>query len=186
MSVLHAPAYRWTVEEYEELGRAGFFQGDRRVELLHGEIIVMSPIGLQHATAVNRLTKFFVRRSRDRYIVSPQNSFDLDDNSQPQPDITLFDPVCDTMPRRAEPPDIFLVIEVADSTLRYDREDKCPAYAKNGICEYWILNLQDRVLEVFRDSVDGTYQERRTFGPQESIAPLAFPDVELRVGDVLP
>src|SRR3954468_16614469 len=99
MSVLHAPTKRLTVQEYEELGRAGFFDPEERVELLHGQIIPMSPIGIRHATAVNRLTKYFIRNARDRFDVSPQNPFKLDAESQPQPDLTLIDVACDSPAR---------------------------------------------------------------------------------------
>ena len=87
-------------------------------------------------SAVNRLNKFFIRRSRDRFEVSPQNPFNLDEESQPQPDLTLLDTHCNAPARYAEPADIFLIIEVADSTVPYDRSDKGPAYAAEGIREF--------------------------------------------------
>jgi Uma2 family endonuclease len=186
MNVLHAPTYQWTVEEYEQLGRAGIFDENDRVELLNGEIILMSPIGYRHATAVRLLTNFFARQSHGRFEVDPQNPFNLDDSSQPQPDLTLVDPSVSTQRRHPQPADLFLVIEVSDSTVRYDREDKLPAYARNGVREYWLLNLDDGVLEVFRNPAAGAYRDARVFGPEETIAPLAFPDLELRVGDFLP
>lgn len=186
MNVLHAPTYQWTVEEYEQLGRAGIFDENDRVELLNGEIILMSPIGYRHATAVTRLLKSFIRRSRDRFDVRSQNPFNLDAHSQPEPDLSLVEVACDTLPRHPRPEEIFLVIEVSDSTVRYDREDKLPAYARNGVREYWLLNLDDGVLEVFRDPGEGAYRNARVLGPEETIAPLAFPDLELRVGDFLP
>jgi Uma2 family endonuclease len=186
MSVAHAPTYLWTVEEYEKLNNAGIFDESDRVELLNGEIIVMSPIGYRHATAVTRLTMFLARSSDGRFNVSPQNPFNLDERSQPQPDLCLFDTAVDTLGHHPGPEFIFLVIEVADSTLRYDREDKCPAYAKNGVREFWLLNLDENVLEVYRDSDGECFRERRVLGPEESIAPLAFPDLLLKVGDFLP
>ncbi|MEP6671877.1 MAG: Uma2 family endonuclease [Chthoniobacter sp.] len=186
MSVLHAPTYRWTVEEYEELGRAGILGENDRVELLNGEIIVMSPIGFRHATAVRLLTNFLARRSEGRFEVDPQNPFNLDDASQPQPDLTLLDPAVSKARRHPNPADLFLVIEVSDSTVAYDRRDKGPAYARNGVREYWLLNLANDVLEVFRDPATGGYRETLTFSANETIAPLAFPDLVLRVGDFLP
>jgi Uma2 family endonuclease len=186
MSVLHAPTYRWTVEEYQELGRAGIFDENDRVELLNGEIVIMSPIGFRHATAVTRLTNFLARRSQGRFDVSPQNPFDLDEHSQPQPDLSLLDPVCDTQPRHPLPAEIFLVIEVSESTVRYDRGDKLPAYARNGVREYWLLNLDASQLEVYRQPAGDTYRDGRILGPDEMVAPLAFPDLTLRVGDFLP
>lgn len=186
MSVLHAPTYRWTVEEYEELGRTGFFTEDDRVELLNGEIVIMSPIGYRHAKAVTRLNNFLVKRSGDQFNVSPQNPFNLDPRSQPQPDLSLLDPICDTLDRLPQPEEIFLVIEVSDSSVRYDRQDKGPAYARQGVREFWLLNLESNVLEVFRDPRDGAYQETLTFHPDQTVAPQTFPDLILRVGDFLP
>ncbi|MEI9896134.1 MAG: Uma2 family endonuclease [Chthoniobacter sp.] len=88
--------------------------------------------------------------------------------------------------RHPNPADLFLVIEVSDSTLTYDRRDKGPAYARNGVREYWLLNLADNVLEVFREPTVAGYGEVRTLGADETIAPLAFPDLSLRIGDFLP
>jgi Uma2 family endonuclease len=186
MSELHAPTYHWTVEKYEQLGRAGVLREDASVELLNGEIVVRSPIGYRHSAAVTLLTNFLAQRSRGRYDVSPQNPFNLDDCSQPQPDLTLLDPRCVKQPRHPLPEEIFLVIEVADSSVRYDREDKRPAYARRGVREYWIVNLAENVLEVFRDPAGETYRDTRILGADHTIAPLAFPDVELRVGDFIP
>ncbi len=186
MSLLHAPTYRWSVEDYEELSRAGFFDPDERMELLNGEIIVMSPIGYRHAMAVNLLNEFFTAGSRGRYLVAPQNPFNLDKLSQPQPDLALLDRGCRSLKRHAEPREILLVIEVADSTVRYDREDKGTAYAARGVREYWLLNLEKNCLEVFRDPQAEGYAERLIFDPADSAAPLAFPDLVLKVGEFLP
>jgi len=186
VSVLHAPTYRWTVEEYEELGRAGFFQGDKRVELLHGQIVSMPRISWRHAAALVRLNEFFILHSLERFVVGPRNPFNLDERSQPEPDLVLLDPACNTLRRHPTPAEIFVVIEVSDSTVAYDRKDKGPAYARNGVREYWMLNLDENVLEVFREpSADG-YRDTRVLGRDDTIAPLAFPDLTLRVGDFLP
>ena len=186
MSVLHAPTYRWTVEEYEELGRAGIFDESDRVELLNGEIIVMSPIGYRHATAVNLLNQFFVENGHRRYVVTPGNPFILDEHSEPQPDLCLTEPVILTQGHHAGPAQIFLVIEVSDSSVAYDRSDKGPAYARNGVREYWLLNLSSNVLEVHREPGPEGYREVRTLIRDETIAPLAFSDLVVRVGDFLP
>jgi Uma2 family endonuclease len=186
MNVAHAPTYRWTVEEYEELGRVGIFDENDRVELLNGEIIVMSPIGYRHATAVTLLTQFFIENSRRRYVVTPGNPFILDEHSEPQPDLCLAEPVIVTQGHHPGPEQIFLVIEVSDSTLAYDRKDKGPAYARNGLTEYWLFNLADNRLEVHREPATDGYRQTRSLQANETIAPLAFPDLKLRVGDFLP
>ena len=186
MTKLHARPYLWSVEEYEELGRAGFFQGDQRVELFKGEIIAISPSGYRHATAVTLLTNFLARKSRGRFDVSPQNPFNLDQRSQPQPDLSLLDPICVRLPRHPEPAEIFLVVEVSDNSVRYDREDKGPAYAERGVREFWLLNLETNQLEVFRDPGPNGYAQTMLLGPDDTVAPLAFPDLKLRIGNFLP
>ena len=186
MSVLHAPTYQWTVDEFEKLGEAGVFHEDDRVELLNGEIIIMSPIGFRHSKAVTRLASFFGRRSAGRFDVSPQNPFNLDERSQPQPDICLLDLRADKLQSHPSPDLIFLVIEVSDSSVRYDREDKRPAYARQGVREFWLLNLEDNVLEVYREPAGETFSVERIVRPEETIAPLAFPDLEAKAGDFIP
>ena len=186
MSSLHAPVYRWTVEEYEALGRAGFFQENDQVELLNGEIVVRSPIGYRHAQTVNRLTEFFVLHARKRYVVAPGNPIYLDPHSEPQPDLCLLHPLAHSQQRHPSPDQIFLAIEVADSSLRYDREDKGAAYARQRIPEYWLLNLKANLIEVYRDPVGGTYCDKREVAPEAKISPLAFPDIHLRAGEFLP
>jgi len=186
MNVMHAPTYRWTVEEYEKLGETGIFHEDDRVELLNGEIIIMSPTGYRHAQAVTRLNNFFARRSEGRFDVSPQNPFNLDEHSQPQPDICLLDPRAARLKSHPSTDLIFLVVEVADSTVRYDRGDNRPAYARRGVGEFWLLNLEDDVLEVYRHPQDDRFLEERILRPDEAVAPLAFPDLEAHVSDFLP
>lgn len=183
MPVLHATTHHWTVEEYEKLNAAGLFTESDRVELLDGELILMSPIGYRHHLTLTRLTKFFIRRSRDRFEVSPQGPFLLDQRSEPQPDLCLFDPLFDSQGRHATADQVYLLIEIADSSLQYDREDKRPHYARSGIREYWIFNLQDNLLEVYRDPAGELYRQALLLRGAETIAPLAFPDLELRAGD---
>ena len=186
MCALHAPTYRWTIEKYEKLPDAGLFVRGEHVELLNGDIIPLARPSYRDSMAVARLSKFFILKLDDRSFVSPRNPFVLDEHSAPHPDICLLHPACEYARRLARPYEVFLAIEVSDRTLRYDREDKRPAYARGGVREFWIVNLEDNVLEVYRDPVGETYRDARTLGPDATIAPLAFPDVELRVGDFLP
>jgi Uma2 family endonuclease len=186
MNVLHAPTYQWTVEEYEKLGEAGIFHEDDRVELLNGEIIIMSPIGYRHAQAVTRLTNFYARRSQGRFDVSPQNPFNLDEHSQPQPDICLLDPKAARLKSHPSVDLIHLVIEVADSSIRYDRGDKRPAYARRGVSEFWLLNLEEDVLEVYRDPHGARFLDEKIFRPEDAVAPRAFPDLQATVSEFLP
>jgi Uma2 family endonuclease len=186
MCALHAPAYRWTVENYEKLPAADLFVRGERVELLNGAIIPLARPSYRDSVAVARLSKFFVLQLNDRSAVSPRNPFVLDPYSEVHPDLCLLHPACERVGRLPRPDEVFLAIEVSDSTLRYDREDKRPAYARGGVREYWIVNLADNILEVYRDPAGETYRDAQTLGADAKIAPLAFPDVELRVRDFLP
>ncbi len=185
--IANAPTYRWTVEEWRKLGEAAIFDQEDRVELLNGEIIIMSPIGYRHSLAVNKLNKFFVLRAQDRYLVSPQNPVVLDDISEPQPDVVLIAPEWETHatdnPRPAE---VLLLIEVADSSLPYDRAEKLRAYAQRNIMEFWIVNLRDDVIETFREPAGDRYGKIAIFARGQSVTPVAFPDLTVPVNVVVP
>ncbi len=186
MSVTAATTYEFTVEEYRRLGEVGIFHEDDRVELLNGNIIIMSPIGVRHMNAVRRMNNLFARRYGGRCEVDVQNPVMIDGKSEPQPDLLLLrDKVYerDTAPL---PEDVHLLVEVADSSLIYDRTDKREAYARNQIVEYWLLDLTRNELQVFRDSDGRTYRSEQTLRADESIAPLAFPDTPVTVRDLLP
>jgi Uma2 family endonuclease len=184
--IAHAEIYRFSVEEYEKLGDAGIFQVEERVELLDGEIIAMAPIGKLHAKVVRQLIREMSRQFGDVCLVDSQNPFVLDDFSEPQPDILLLRPELHKSSELPRPADIWLVVEVADSTYLYDSGDKLRAYARSGISEYWIVNLAESCVEVYRRPQGDTYGEhfRRTAG--ETLAPLAFPDRIVAVAGVLP
>ena len=177
--------YRFSVEEFHKLGETGFFQPKDRVELLDGEIIVMSPIGIRHAMAVSWITESFVEQARRRYLLSPGNPVWLHEHSEPQPDMMLI-PRVRNVDRHPRPEDVFLLVEVSDTSLAYDRNRKLAADAQAGVREYWIVNLEDDRVEVFREPSGGKYQVALTFAADESIHPLAFDDVIVPVADIIP
>ena len=177
---------RFTVEEYMRMGETGILLEDERVELLDGEIILMSPIGYRHATTVNHLTKLFVSRSEDRYIVSIQNPIDLPGNFQPQPDVVLVKPDFAGEDHHPLPPDIFLVIEVADSSLGLDQHTKLPRYAEAEIVEFWIVNLTKDEIEIYRRPAFDHYEERLTARRGETVSCAAFPELQIPVSKILP
>ena len=185
MSV-HAPTYRFSVPDYEKLGEAGIFHEDDRVELLNREIIIRAPIGYRHVAAVWALTAIFGDARRNRFIVSPQCPFVLDDSSEPEPDLALIR--CDVRQAKRLPrtEDVFLVIEVSDHSLGYDRAEKLPAYARNGIGEVWIVNLVDDTIEAYREPDGDGYRTMLKIRRGESIAPLAFADIVVQANEVLP
>ena len=180
-----AQTFRFTVDEYHKLADAGILEEDDRVELLDGEIILKSPVGFRHAKAVRRLNRVFSRASRDRYDVSIQDPFIISDDSEPQPDVLLLDFEVDEYEGLPEARHTYLVIEVADSTLRYDRGRKLKAYARAGIAELWIVNLKENTIEVYRDPSEESYASKRIARGQERVASVMFPDVKVTVSKIV-
>ena len=176
---------RFTVEEYCAMVDAGILAEEERIELLNGEILVMPPIGPPHESGTDQLNDQLLYPLHGRALVRVQGSIMLDDSSLPQPDITVLRRRDNYQRERATAADVLLVIEVADSSLRRDRELKLPHYAAAGIPEVWIANVSARHVEAFSDPVDGVYQSRRIVPADGQISPIAFPDVVLTVGDFL-
>lgn len=156
---LQVAKHFFTVEEFERMGEAGIFSQDARLELIEGEIVEMSPIGSRHAGCVLFLSRFLNRVVGDIAIVSTQNPIQLDDFTEPQPDIALLR-LRDDFYREAHPTpqDVLLIIEVADTTVDYDRSVKLPIYAKAGIPEVWIVNLPADQVEIYADPNNETYK----------------------------
>ena len=176
----------FTVEEYYRMGESGILDEDDRVELIHGEIIQMTPIGIAHASCVNRLNMLLTRLLSPRAIVQVQNPVGIDQRSEPQPDLILLAPRSDYYrERRPGPRDTLLVIEVADSSLQFDRTVKAPLYAAAGIQELWIVDLAHRRVEVLRSPGPTGYAETQVIGAGDGLALLAFPDVVVTLEDIV-
>lgn len=186
MSVVAAPTYEFSVDEYQRLLEAGIFGEDDRIELLNGNLIVMSPIGVRHATAVRRINKLFHRRYGHACDIDVQNPAIIDRKSEPQPDVLLLRPGMSEKTAKPVPEDILLIFEVADSSFIFDRSDKHEAYARSGIGEYWLLDLNENRLHVFRQPAGGTYGIESVVESSGSISPLAFPDLPVFVHQMLP
>jgi len=181
-----APRWRFSVAEYHQLIASGLFNEDDRIELLGGDLVMMSPIGSQHAGQVNWLTGLLVQNTIGRAIVAVQNPVQLDDNSEPQPDLALLQPREDYYRRSTPTPaDVLLLIEVADTSADYDRDVKMRAYARAGICEAWLVELAEGWIEVYREPSPAGYKLLRKVLPGETVSPLAFPDLALAVADVI-
>lgn len=179
--------YRFTVEKYNRMIELGILTKNDRVELIRGEIVNKMAIGDLHVGAVNRLNFTLTARFHGRALLQIQCPVRLSD-SEPEPDVSVLDFRPDFYASgKATPANILLLIEVADSSLEMDREVKTPLYAENGIREYWIVNLIDRQIEIFRQpQPDGTYRERLIRRPGEQVDLLAFPGVLIPVNDLLP
>jgi Uma2 family endonuclease len=178
---------RWTREQYQRLGELGFFR-NRRVQLLRGEIIEMSPQGWQHFTAISVAASILEAAFGPGFFVRQQGPLALG-GEQPEPDIA----VVPGSPRdyTAHPTTALLVVEVSDTTLTLDITRKAELYATANIADYWVLDVDGRRLLVFRDPAPvpeggAAYRTQLTLGPADSVAPLAAPACPVRVADLLP
>jgi len=178
--------HRFTVTEFLRMGETGIISPKARVELLDGQIIDMSPIGHFHGGIVARLVRLLNKVSRDRWLVWPQSSMSLNEFSEPQPDIILLKPSNDDYTSHAPvADDVLLLIEVAESSLNFDRQIKLPLYGRAGIPEVWIVNLIDRVIEVYRDPNFTGYSSTKTLHTGDKASSQLFPDVVVDVAELL-
>lgn len=177
---------KFDVRDYYRLAEAGILREDDHVELIEGEIVTMVPIGSGHSGAVAALTYVFMHAAGSRATVVGQHPLRLSDISEPQPDVMLLKPRADFY-RSGHPTaaDVLLLIEVAQSSLRYDRGVKLPLYARHGVPEVWIVDLANRVVEVHRDPQPDGYAGSATFGPGEMLEPALLPGLRLPVVDAI-
>lgn len=173
---------RLTRSEYDRMVDLGMFE-DERVELLDGILVAMNPQGAPHVETVMRLTELFLPALRGRARVQTQSPLVASDVSEPEPDLALIPPG-DYSSEHAST--AFLVIEVADSSLRKDRTLKGRLYACAAIPEYWIVDLTSRAIEVYRSPMDGAYTEIQRYPPGTVLRPAAFPDVAVDVAALIP
>jgi Uma2 family endonuclease len=164
---------------------SGILTEDDRVELIRGEIIDMSPIGTKHAACVKRLNKLLSQKLRDRVLIAIQDPVELNDNSEPQPDVALLKPRDDFYATaHPQPQDIFLLIEVSDSTVVYDREVKIPLYAEANIIEVWLVNINEQIVEVYQQPTAAGYQLMQKFTRGETLSIPGFSDVYITVNEI--
>ena len=177
---------RWTLEEYHAMIAAGILSPTDRVELLQGQIVQMSPQEPPHAATTRRASKYFDRCLGEVADIRAQLPVTLGPNSEPEPDIAIvrLDPQ-EYATTHPQAPDIFLLIEVADSTLAKDRREKAQTYGAAGIADYWILDVKHRQALVFREPHAGEYRVTRVLAASEAIAPLAFPELVVQCSDLL-
>lgn len=155
--------YHFTTRDFYRMLEAGIFTEDDRVELINGEVLEMSPTGSRHAGCVTRLNALFARRFMDFAIVTLQNPVRLNDFSEPLPDVSVLKPRDDFYDRsHPTPADVLLLVEVADSSIHYDKRVKVPLYAGAGIPEVWVVNLNEETVEVYARPERGAYSLVRT------------------------
>ncbi len=174
-----------TVDDYHRMGEAGILGEDDRVELIDGKLIEMAPIGSNHASEVMRLNMLLSAAVAGHAIVSPQNPVRMGAHSEPQPDITVLR-FRDDFYRAShpQPEDVLLLIEIADTTIRYDREIKIPLYARHGIPEVWLIDLQLERVEIYLQPSSDGYRQILRPAKNERIALSLLPDVSVLIADL--
>jgi Uma2 family endonuclease len=176
----------FTATEYERLAEAGILSEDDRVELIEGEIINLSPIGSRHAACVKRLNALLTQALGKSVIVSVQDPILLDDLSEPQPDIAVLRPRGDFYKTgHPTPANIMLIIEVAETSLEYDRGVKIPLYAKAMIPEVLLVGLNAETVTQYARPLNGTYQGVRTLYRGQSLTLQSIPELTLNIDDIL-
>ena len=178
---------KYTVAEYHVMGEKGILTPDERVELIDGEIVLMPPKSPPHASVVNRITQLLIRSiGADEAMVWCQCPITFPGNTEPEPDVAIIQPRGDYYRSNLPTPeDVLLLIEVSQSTLRYDHTVKLPLYAIARIPEVWIVNLADNVVEVYRNPEGSSYQETATYGAGDTVSSEAFPRIVLPVAELL-
>ena len=176
---------RFTREEYENLVKEGFFHPGERVELIDGYLHEMSPQDSWHASGIQAFKEILTPIFKKGYDIRFQMPLALGLDSEPEPDVAVVRGHWRDY-RSSHPTTATLVVEVADSTLLYDRDCKGRLYATAGILDYWILNRRDTCLEVLRDPRDGVYRSRTLLKAGDIISPLAKPGVSIPVSNLLP
>ena len=185
LSRYHVARHRLTVRDYHRLTEAGILGEDDRVELLEGQLVDMPAIGPRHALAVDALTELLVLAAAGRATVRVQNPIVLDDRSEPQPDFTLLRKPWQGYPdAHPRPPDVYLLIEVADSSLEFDLGAKLELYARAGIREFWVVDLTSNRVLVHRDPGDGRYGSIAVVGMSGVLQVEALPGVTIPVARI--
>ncbi len=175
----------FTVEEYYKMAEAGIFGEDDRIELIHGEIIEMSPIGSSHMACVKRLNAMLSSLSK-KFVISVQDPIRIDNFSEPEPDVAILKYRQDFYQnQKPKASDVLLLIEVADTTLEKDQKVKIPLYAYAGIPEVWLVDLQDNKVIVYTEPVGEDYRQSRQYFPGETVICERIENLSVAVSDVI-
>jgi Uma2 family endonuclease len=189
MAVAEIEQHRWTRKDYERMVVKGLFEPGAKVELVEGIVYDMAAQGSLHTTGVTlvfqALSRLFSGSSHVRIHVRIQMPLALGSSSEPEPDVAVVEGDARDY-TRLHPTTAVLVVEVADQSLRHDRQRKLPVYARSGIPEAWILNLRERTLEVYREPSEGLYRSRIALVDEDAVSPLARPEAVIPVSELMP
>ncbi len=176
---------KFTITEFEQMAETGIIKDEDRFELIEGELIDMGKIGKRHASCVDRLNDLFRDKFGKGVLVRSQNPIQLGNYSQPQPDLAILTRKNDYYETaHPTPEDIFLLVEVADTTIETDREIKIPLYAKHNILEVWLINLNREVVEVYSQSNLNSYSKETILTKGQIISPISFPEININVDEI--
>jgi Uma2 family endonuclease len=178
----------WTAQDYHRMSELGILDPNERTELIDGQITLMVAKGNPHILTVRLLTRTMETSLSDRPIlVSIQEPIQLNNSSEPEPDLAIVQGnMFDYADRHPQPTEIHLIIEVADSTLKYDCQVKDKHYAKANIPDYWVVDLKNRQVHVFRNPTPTGYASQLILAESQTVSPLDFPDVIIPIGSILP
>ena len=186
MATVNPTKHLTNLDEWRRLGEANIFPPESRLELINGEILEMAPIGFNHAGHLKRINKLFTKLVPDNIILSVQDPLQLGELSEPEPDFMLLKPNDDFYSsRHPNANDALLLIEVADSSLTFDQNQKLRLYALHGIPEYWLLNLNDSCLEVYRKPNGEVYAEKTTLRVGDTITLSQLDKITINIADIL-
>lgn len=178
---------RWSVDEYHRMSELGLLDPNKRTELLAGHITFMASKGTPHVTSLYLLANLIRSHLGDAAMVRTQDPIVLDDLSEPEPDLSIVQGgILDYAQQHPQPHQVYLIVEVADSTLKQDCEVKDKLYAQAGITDYWVLDLQYRQLHIFREPTPNGYTRHLILKEPHQIAPLAFPEMAIALSSILP
>ncbi len=177
--------YKFTVAQYHKMGEANILHEDSRVELIEGEILKMAPIGKKHAGIVDHFNAILNQWVSHKAIVRIQNPIQLDEHNEPEPDIILLKPRNDYYKKKTPTPnDVYLIIEISDSSYPMDRQVKLPLYARFEIPELWIVDVEKQCVEIHRTPQNGFYQESKFHKANDTISSNFFEEIKITVQEI--
>ncbi len=176
---------RFSVDEYYKMIEIGILKDYEKAEIIEGELIQKMPIGDKHASVVNNLNRILVKNVSDEVLVSVQNPLRLSDYNEPEPDFVLADLTKYDGRRHPRPTEVLLLVEVSDSTLKYDRDKKLPLYAEAEIPEVWIVNLPSEIVEVHTKPTFGLYQLVQIYNRGEIVKSEIISNLKIEVDKIL-
>lgn len=182
------PATRlWTVEEYHRMAEVGIISPNERVELIEGEVISMAAKKPPHVIVTEIAAEYLRQLCREVAYIRTQDPVVLNDCTEPEPDIAVvMPPLRRYLDHHPSPDEVFLIIEVADATLKFDTEKKAAAYAKSKIADYWVVDAIKRQVYIFQEPIAGTYTKKSVLSDRSTIRLLAFPEIEVALQEFFP